>query len=319
MRQDREVPELPAGIESFKKGELLAAAPGLHPDTVPRLLRRLGLAASGRGKARRYPRAVVETLQAHARKGMGVSTSNGYLAAAKQFTSWLSRGKRRRIPFDPLSGLKRLSDKADRRVRRRALTAELFAVLLIAAAAGRALKGLTGADRALLYHLAARTGLRAHEIATLTPASFDFEAPSVAVVAASAKNRSEAVLPLRADLAAALRRYCEGRPRSRPLFPGDWWKDAAELVMVDLEAAGIPYVDDAGEVFDFHALRHQFLSDLAAAGVHPADAQKLARHSSITLTMDVYTHVRLSNLQAAVDKLPPIGQSSPHSATRKQA
>jgi integrase len=122
------------------------------------------------------------------------------------------------------------------------------------------------------------------------------------------KNRTEAVQPLQANLVAELRRYCEGKPRSLPLFGGDWWLDAAELVMKDLEAAGIPYVDEAGKVYDFHALRHQFISDLAAAGVHPADAQKLARHSSIVLTMDVYTHVRLSNLQAAIDKLPPIGQ-----------
>jgi hypothetical protein len=29
-------------------------------------------------------------------------------------------------------------------------------------------------------------------------------------------------------------------------------------------------------VFDFHAIRHQFISSLAAAGVHPKTAQTLA-------------------------------------------
>ena len=39
---------------------------------------------------------------------------------------------------------------------------------------------------------------------------------------------------------------------------------AAEMLRVDLAAAGIPYVDDAGEVFDFQALRHYFILNLVA-------------------------------------------------------
>jgi integrase len=50
-------------------------------------------------------------------------------------------------------------------------------------------------------------------------------------------------------------------------------------------------VDDAGQVFDFHALRHQFITNLARAGVAAQVAQTLARHSTITLTMDRYSHV----------------------------
>jgi hypothetical protein len=37
---------------------------------------------------------------------------------------------------------------------------------------------------------------------------------------------------------------------------------------------------------DLYALRHTFISNLAAGGVHPKTAQGLARHSTITLTMD---------------------------------
>lgn len=45
------------------------------------------------------------------------------------------------------------------------------------------------------------------------------------------------------------------------------------------------YVDAAGSVVDFHALRHTTGSMLAASGVHPKVAQSLMRHSSIDLTM----------------------------------
>ena len=66
------------------------------------------------------------------------------------------------------------------------------------------------------------------------------------------------------------------------LWPGTWADDSATMLRHDLAAAGIPYEDTAGRVFDFHALRHQFISNLAAAGVHPKEAQTLARHSKIT-------------------------------------
>jgi hypothetical protein len=53
-------------------------------------------------------------------------------------------------------------------------------------------------------------------------------------------------------------------------------------------------------------LCHQFITDMVDAGVHPKDAQALARHSSITLTMDRSAHVRPANLTVALDKLPDL-------------
>jgi hypothetical protein len=48
------------------------------------------------------------------------------------------------------------------------------------------------------------------------------------------------VPPLPPDVAGALRRYLPGRPEGQPVWPGTWHKDAAEMLRVDLEAAGIP-------------------------------------------------------------------------------
>jgi hypothetical protein len=78
------------------------------------------------------------------------------------------------------------------------------------------------------------------------------------------------------------------------------------MVRIDLTAAGIPYEDASGRVFDFHAIRHQFISSPAAAGVHPKVVQILARHSSITLTMDRYTHMGLLTQTAALEMLPAL-------------
>jgi hypothetical protein len=49
-----------------------------------------------------------------------------------------------------------------------------------------------------------------------------------------------------------------------------------------------------------------FISNLAGSGVHPKLAMELARHSTITLTMDRYTHVGLLDMNAALESLPGI-------------
>ena len=64
----------------------------------------------------------------------------------------------------------------------------------------------------------------------------------------------------------------------------------AKMLRQDLEAAGIAYKDAAGRVADFHALRHTFITNLARVGVHPKMAMDLARHSTIGLTMERYSH-----------------------------
>ena len=58
---------------------------------------------------------------------------------------------------------------------------------------------------------------------------------------------------------------------------------------------------------DFHSLRHTFISNLADSGVHPKVAQTLARHSTITLTMDRYTHANHEQLAETLGRLPRIG------------
>ena len=65
-------------------------------------------------------------------------------------------------------------------------------------------------------------------------------------------------------------------------------------------------MDAAERVADFHALRHTFISRLARAGVPRVVAKNLARHSTITLTMDRYSHVGLVDELAALNALPAV-------------
>ena len=309
--------ELPAGKEEYRRTEL-AAILGINRASVARALRRLGLTGKGQGRARRYDRQTVATLQEELRQGLGIATCNHYLAAVKGFTRWLARD--RRMPADPLSHLARQNPDVDVRRQRRALNEDLFTKFVESTATGKPYRGISGPERLVLYTLAAHTGFRANELATLTPESFDLasDAPTVTVKAAYSKRRRKDVQPIREDVRDLLRSFLAGRAPRSPVWPGTWKDTAAEMLRGDLEPAGIPYRDEDGRYFDFHAMRGQFISLLAAKGVHPKVAQALARHSTITLTMDYYTHLDVLDVSGALDKLPKIsGTAKDESKSRK--
>jgi len=73
------------------------------------------------------------------------------------------------------------------------------------------------------------------------------------------------------------------------------------MLRVDLRAAGIPYRDGAGRVVDFHALRHSYVTHLVRAGLSVAVVQRLARHSTPTLTLARYTHVEEEEISKALE------------------
>jgi integrase len=124
--------------------------------------------------------------------------------------------------------------------------------------------------------------------------------------AADSKRRRDDVLPLRTDLVQELRRHLGDRPTDAPAFHVPPRQHVAEVFRADVEAAGLPYKDASGKVGDFHSLRHTFITNLASGGVHPSIAQALARHSTITLTMDRYTHRHAGDETAALEVLPDL-------------
>ena len=79
------------------------------------------------------------------------------------------------------------------------------------------------------------------------------------------------------------------------------------MVRKDLDAAGLPYRDEGGRVLDFHSLRSTFATNPARAGVNPAKAQELVRHSDVNLTMRLYKKLELSDLAEAAEQLPATG------------
>jgi integrase len=227
---------------------------------------------------------------------------NAYLTAVKSLSRWLHVDAR--TADYTLASLAKHNDKADRRRIRRALTPEEAARVVQAAESGPKAGGLTGPDRAMLYALALGTGFRADELATLTPERFDLDSdpPTATVMACYAKNGSEAVQPLALALADRLRPWVALRPAGKPVF-GGMTERTAEMLRVDLEAAGIDYETSVG-VADFHALRSAYITNLVASGASVKTCQTLARHSTPSLTIGIYAKTSLHDIKGAVENLP---------------
>lgn len=86
------------------------------------------------------------------------------------------------------------------------------------------------------------------------------------------------------------------------LWPGEWHLKAAKMLRVDLDKAKIA-PETAEGIIDFHSLRVSYCTALARAGISPAIAQKLMRHSDIKLTLEIYTKFSSEEVSDAVDKL----------------
>jgi site-specific recombinase XerD len=285
-----------------------------HIDKTLSRCRRIADEISAKKFADITAEAVDTCLATWRREGMSVGTSNGYFRAIRTFCRWMRRS--RRAGQDPLVGMSciKVTD-ANRTRKRRPLTdGEAKALIETARTSPESFMALSGPDRAMLYLVAVNTGLRASELASLTPESFEFgdDRSLVRCQAGYTKNGQEAELPLRRDVAATVRAWLAekpvGQPVGQPVWPGKWaaQRHGAEMIRIDLTAADIEAEDDRGRVVDFHALRHTFISNLARAGVHPRNAQALARHSTIDLTMNVYTHVAMDDLATDVENLPPV-------------
>jgi integrase len=171
---------------------------------------------------------------------MSILTSNYYLRDFKSFLGWMV--KDHRMGDNPLAHVCSMNAAVEKRLERRALEPEDFAAFVEAASHGKRFRELEGSDRAVVYTLAAYTGFRERELASLTPASFDLEAdpPTVTAEAAYSKRRRQDVQPLRPDVAQVIRAYIAGKPADRLLWPGTWVNKGAEMVRRDLAAAGCP-------------------------------------------------------------------------------
>ncbi len=229
--------------------------------------------------------------------GKADRTISHHVTTLKAFSRWLRKNKRTRE--DLLADLDRPKVVTER--KRLPLTPEQAARLVTTTKGSKVRRGMTGEDRSWLYTLAIYTGLRRSELQSLTPESFNLDAspPIVSLPGRDTKNSDDATQPLPCHVIPALRCWLAAKPSLTPLFPRD--RNSALMIRADLEAAGIP-ADD----YDFHGLRHCYVSQIVQSGASVKDCMELARHHDADLTFGRYAHTRLEDLSRVVNQLPDL-------------
>jgi integrase len=179
--------------------------------------------------------------------------------------------------------------------------------------------------RGALYVVAVASGLRQGELLALTWADFDpatgelqvrrtLAFTSAGVYFSEPKTaRGKRTVRLPAFAVAALqehrRRQLEERLRLGPawedhdlIFPDEagrpvrWRSPICRAFKRFLSRAGLPQIR-------FHDLRHTAATLLLALGEHPKVVQERLGHSSVRITLDVYSHVLPDLQKAAAEKL----------------
>jgi len=228
------------------------------------------------------------------------ATFNHYIRSLWQFGKWLvDVGRAGRNPF---SMLKRTTcTKDDQRRPARTLTVDQVRKLISTTANSQDWQGISGRERSLIYLLCNESGIRANEIRQLQIRDFDFDRATVTIRSAVAKNRKEAVLPIKRATAELIRQHVKDKLPSAKVFTVP--AKTHSMIALDLERAGIPYKTKDGTAH-FHGQRHNFATALSVSAASVKTMQNLLRHSDPRLTLAVYTHGVPEHERAAIENLP---------------
>ena len=250
-------------------------------------------------------------------------TVQSHLIAVKGFTKWLTRcGK---LPVDPLAGVKLPSPRREMR-RRMLLPDEWRELRKTTLAEGKEYHGTLATERILLYCTAIQTGYRHNELRSVSYSRGNFfldsAEPFITCAGNNTKNGKDAKQYIKPELARELRANFDEYGRAFYL-PNPMY--VVPMLLADLAAARAAWLDGAkdgvergqreagdflvptnhaGEILEFHSLRHTTGAWLALANCHPKVIQTVMRHADINLTMGTYGHLFPGQVTDAIQKLP---------------
>jgi len=247
---------------------------------------------------------VEKALRELQRRGRAGKTIMNYQEALAALCDWCKQ--RGYLDADPLEGLAPF-DTTPKTIRR-AMTPDEIAKLLKACAP----------HRRLLYQTALLSGLRRNELRNLSIEHLDQQDRGLHLDPAWTKNRKPGFQSLPGWLVEELDAFAQS-DGPNPLYArffnragtdrGDIPKHpllyvpshTARALDADLKAAGIPKHGPGGKI-DFHASRTAYINlVLESQGITPKEAQELARHGTLELTMNVYGRVRQGRLAQIVE------------------
>ncbi len=261
-------------------------------------------------------------------------TVNRYTTALKAFCNYLHENEV--VGVNPLAGKFRKLSEHEEHHGRRALSVEESAFLIWATHQAKADPRVKRPpeDRAMMYFLALRTGLRDKELCSLTKGNFNLTNNTLTIFAKHSKGKRTDILQLNEGLQKVLPEWLASKPANTPLFAGKYHRgQSGKRFKIDMAYARKLYVeksatpeervireaddflrwkDSQGLFADFHAQRTTFVTQLLNSGVPLQQVQKLARHKSPVTTLGNYAKTAgAAEMAAAVGRLPSLAISGP--------
>ncbi len=222
---------------------------------------------------------VEKILREMLKAGKSGRTCNNYAESLTSFTTWAC--KRQYLSENPFQYLERMSQLPES--IRRALTLDeipkLFAVCT--------------PERRFLYLIALITGLRASELASIFAEHIDLKNSGIILEPRWTKNRKGGFIGLPEAIMQQFQDSINILGNNTPLLNVP--KDTSRAIRSDLNKAGIPIETDEGKV-TFHSLRNTYITLCIENGANPKEAQTLARHSTVDLTLGLYARTRQNRL-----------------------
>lgn len=165
------------------------------------------------------------------------------------------------------------------------------------------------------------TGMRRGEILALTVGDIDLVEKEIHVTKAveylgdkprikvPKTPKSVRDIPILDDLIPYLERAMSGRKSHDVLFPNTsgeiYTRSQIQMLMRDFQKAYNRYIgcEDSAAHFSLHQFRHTFCTTLYEAGIDVKQAQYYMGHNSVSVTMDIYTHLSEEKKHEGREKL----------------
>lgn len=197
------------------------------------------------------------------------------------------------------------------------------------------IKNIPFSPLGVLIRLAIATGAREGELLGMHWSDIDFENKVINIAQSLGKKRefsadgrsvistenavgdlktlhSKRVIPITDSVIDLLKKYRAKQnqfiklPDNTEILPsmvflnasGGYWDNSNAIKQYRrfLKSLGIPYRK-------FHTLRHTFATRIMEANVHPKIAQELLGHSTVNITMNIYSHVLPEQKREAIEKI----------------
>ena len=219
-------------------------------------------------------------------------TANMGLCALKTMLNWAVES--RLVASNPIQRVKKLRQVTKK--LRRALTEKEVTALL----------SKSPEHYRQIWYCFLTTGLRHGELTALQWSDVDFEAGRIRIRGEVSKNWQEGGLPMQAGLRDMLERMATkigDHPPTGPVFRNGRGDPIRNNLLRGfkqcIKAAGIP-----SHGVDIHCLRYTFGAHLVRHGANIKTAQRLMRHKTASMTLDVYAQYFADDGQSAIDSLP---------------